>query len=180
MTSVTTRPGSGSAHPITIYVDADACPVKEEVYKVALRHSVPVIIVSNSPFRIPDHALVSRVVVNDSFDAADDWIADRASAEAIVITADILLAERCVKADAAVLAHNGRPFTKDSIGSAIATRAIMADLRSGMGAGDGALGPNGGGPPPFTKQDRSAFLQALDQILVKMKRQAALKSPPPR
>lgn len=151
--------------PITIYVDADACPVKAEIYKVALRHTVPVIIVSNSPFRIPDSALISRVVVNDSFDAADDWIAERASPAAIVITADILLAERCVKADAAVLAHNGKPFTKDSIGSAIATRAIMADLRSGMNAGDGI-----GGPPPFTKQDRSAFLQSLDQVLVKLAR----------
>ncbi|MDN3646354.1 YaiI/YqxD family protein [Pontixanthobacter aestiaquae] len=149
---------------LTILVDADACPVKEEIYKVAARHKVPVVIVSNSPFRIPQSPLVSRVVVNDSFDAADDWIAERAAPSTVIITADILLAERCVKADAQVLAHNGRPFTKDSIGSAIATRAIMADLRSGMNAGDGI-----GGPPPFSKRDRSEFLQALDQVLVKMR-----------
>lgn len=151
--------------PLQILVDADACPVKKEIYKVAARHAVPVVIVSNSPFRIPDSALVSRVVVNDSFDAADDWIAERAAAHTVVITADILLAERCVKADAQVLSNTGKPFTKDSIGSAIATRAIMADLRSGMNAGDGI-----GGPPPFSKTDRSNFLQALDQVLVKLKR----------
>ncbi len=150
---------------LQIFVDADACPVKEEIYKVAARHKVPVVIVSNSPFRIPQSPLVSRVVVNDSFDAADDWIAERAAPGIIVITADILLAERCVKANAQVLAYNGRPFTQDSIGSAIATRAIMADLRTGMNAGDGI-----GGPPPFSKRDRSEFLQALDQVLVKMKR----------
>ena len=150
---------------LQILVDADACPVKEEIYKVAIRHNVSVIIVSNSPFRIPQTALVSRIVVDDSFDAADDWIAQRAAASVIVITADILLAERCVKAGAAVLSHTGKPFTEDSIGSAIATRAIMADLRSGMNAGDGI-----GGPPPFSKLDRSNFLQALDQVLVKLGR----------
>lgn len=148
-----------------ILVDADACPVKEEIYRVALRHKVPVVIVSNSPFRIPDHPLISRVVVKDSFDAADDWIAERAAARTIVITADILLAELCLRAGAQVLGNNGKPFTMDSIGSAIATRAIMADLRSGMNAGDGI-----GGPPPFSKSDRSNFLQMLDQMLVKLAR----------
>ncbi|MXO56230.1 YaiI/YqxD family protein [Pontixanthobacter gangjinensis] len=148
---------------MNILVDADACPVKDEIYKVALRHKAPVTIVSNSPFRIPDNPLFSRVVVNDSFDAADDWIAERANASSVVITADILLAERCVKAGAAVLANNGKPFTADSIGNAVAVRAIMADLRAGA---DGITG----GPPPFSKADRSQFLQALDQILVKLAR----------
>jgi uncharacterized protein YaiI (UPF0178 family) len=149
--------------PLQILVDADACPVKEEIYKVAIRHAIPVVIVSNSPFRIPQSALVSRVVVNDSFDAADDWIAERAAPGTVAITADILLAERCVKAGAQVLAHTGKPFTENSIGSAIATRALMADLREGV---DGIMG----GPPPFSKSDRSNFLQALDQVLVKLKR----------
>lgn len=148
---------------LQILVDADACPVKEEIYKVASRHKVPTVIVSNSPFRIPQSALVSRVLVDDSFDAADDWIAERASKGTIIITADILLAERCVKAGASVLAHTGKPFTENSIGSAIATRALMADLREGV---DGIMG----GPPPFSKSDRSNFLQTLDQVLVKLKR----------
>ena len=144
-----------------VFVDADACPVKDEVYRVALRNKVPVQIVSNSPFRIPDHPLVTRVVVSESFDAADDWIADHASASTIVITADILLADRCLKKGAAVLRHDGKPFDAASIGSAIATRAIMEDLRSGM---DGI----GGGPPPFGKADRSRFLQALEKAITKM------------
>ena len=148
-----------------ILIDADACPVKDEVYKVAWRHEVPVKVVSNSPFRVPAHPLIERVVVSDGFDAADDWIAETADAAALVITADILLADRCLKKGAAVLAHNGRPFTAGSIGGAIATRAIMADLRAGMD------GP-GGGPPPFSKADRSRFLQALDQAVVRLKRQA--------
>ncbi|MET0137027.1 MAG: YaiI/YqxD family protein, partial [Sphingobium sp.] len=114
-----------------IWVDADACPVKEEVYKVAFRHEVPVTIVSNSPIRIPAHELLDRVVVSDGFDAADDWIAERADAGSICITADILLADRCLKSGATVIAPNGKPFTQSSIGAAIATRAIMADLRAG-------------------------------------------------
>jgi uncharacterized protein YaiI (UPF0178 family) len=145
-----------------ILVDADACPVKDEVYKVALRHGVPVTIVSNSPIRIPAHELLSRTVVGDAFDAADDWIAERADARSVVITADILLADRCLKAGAAVISPNGKPFTLSSIGAAIATRAIMADLR--------ADGSAIGGPPPFTKTDRSRFLSALDEVLVRLKR----------
>jgi len=148
-----------SAH---ILVDADACPVKEEIYRVAYRLEVPVTIVSNSHFRVPDHPLISREVVSDSFDAADDWIAERANAKSVVITADILLADRCIKAGASVIGPNGKPFTANSIGAAVATRAIMADLRAG---GDAI-----GGPPPFTKADRSRFLSALDQILMKLKR----------
>lgn len=149
---------------IRILVDADACPVKEEIYRVAWRHEIPVIIVSNSHFRIPQHPLVSRVVVSDAFDAADDHIAQQASARTVVITSDILLAERCIKAGSQVLAPNGRPFTIDSIGAAVATRAIMNDLRAGMGT------ENIGGPPPFGKQDRSRFLSALDELLVRLKR----------
>jgi hypothetical protein len=145
-----------------IWVDADACPVKDEVYRVALRHGVPVTIVSNSPIRVPAHPLIARKLVSDRFDAADDWIAEHADAGSIVITADILLAERCLKQGASVIAPNGKPFTTSSIGSAIATRAIMADLRAG--------GDVIGGPPPFTKADRSRFLQSLDEALVRLKR----------
>ncbi|MDE2564074.1 MAG: YaiI/YqxD family protein [Sphingomonadales bacterium] len=147
-----------------ILVDADACPVKEEVYKVAFRHSAPVVVVSNSRMRLPDHPLVSRVVVSDGFDAADDWIADACDTGSVVITADILLADRCLKAGASVIAPNGKPFTTASIGGAVATRAIMADLRAG---GDAI-----GGPPPFSKQDRSRFLSALDEALVRLARRA--------
>ena len=149
--------------PIQILVDADACPVKDEIYKVALRHAVSVKIVSNSAFRVLAHPLVERVVVGSGFDEADDWIADRADAHSIVITADILLADRALKACATVLAPTGKPFTANSIGTAIATRAIMADLRAG--------GDVIGGPAPFAKTDRSRFLAALDEMLVKMKRQ---------
>lgn len=147
---------------IRVLVDADACPVKEEIYKVAFRHAVPVTIVSNSPIRVPVHDLIDRVVVSDGFDAADDWIAERAAAGTICITADILLADRCLKAGAAVIGSNGKPFTTASIGSAIATRAIMADLRAG--------GDVVGGPAPFAKADRSRFLSALDEAIVRAKR----------
>jgi uncharacterized protein YaiI (UPF0178 family) len=142
-----------------ILVDADACPVKDEIYKVAFRRAVPVTIVSNSPIRIPVHPLITREIVSSSFDAADDWIAERADSATIVITADILLADRCLKAGAAVIAPNGKPFTTSSIGAAIATRAIMADLRGG--------GDQIGGPPPFSKNDRSRFLSSLDEALVR-------------
>ena len=146
-----------------ILVDADACPVKDEVYRVAARHRVPVSVVSNAPFRIPDSPLVKRVLVSDAFDAADDWIAEHARPGVVVITGDILLADRCLKAGATVLAHTGKPFTTASIGGALATRAIMADLRAGA---DGITG----GPPPFAKADRSRFLQALDTELVRLAR----------
>ncbi len=147
---------------LRILVDADACPVKEEVYRVAQRRKVPVAVVSNSPIRVPVDPLIERVVVHDGFDAADDWIAERADARAAVITGDILLADRCLKAGATVIAHNGRPFTPASIGGAIATRAIMADLRAG--------GDIVGGSAPFAKADRSRFLQALDEALVRLER----------
>ena len=145
-----------------VLVDADACPVKEEVYRVAYRHQVPVAIVSNSRLRVPEHPLIERILVSGGFDAADDWIAAEADERAIVVTADILLADRCLKAGAAVIGPTGKPFTTSSIGAAVATRAIMADLRAG---GDAI-----GGPPPFARADRSHFLQALDVALVRLKR----------
>lgn len=150
--------------PLTILVDADACPVKDEIYRVAERFAADVRVVSNSAFRVPVSERVKRVVVGDGFDAADDWIAEAAGPRSVVITADILLAGRCLEAGALVLAHDGREFDVASIGSAIATRAIMADLRAGM---DGI----GGGPAPFSKADRSRFLQALDRALVGLTRQ---------
>ncbi|MEH3048249.1 YaiI/YqxD family protein [Sphingomonas adhaesiva] len=150
---------SAAAGTRRILVDADACPVKDEIYKVAWRLSVPVTIVSNAWLRVPQHPLVERVVVDAGFDAADDWIAEAAAPGAVVVTADILLADRCLKAGADVLAPTGKPFTTASIGGAIATRAIMADLRAG--------GDQLGGPAPFSAKDRSAFLQALDAILTR-------------
>ena len=152
---------------VTVLVDADACPVKEEIYRVAERHGVQVRVVSNAYFRVPVSERVQRVVVSDGFDAADDWIAEHAGPRSVVVTGDILLADRCLKAGATVLAHNGKPFDAAGIGAAIATRAIMADLRAGM---DGPLGAGGGGPPPFAKADRSRFLQALDRVLVALRR----------
>lgn len=145
-----------------ILVDADACPVKDEIYQVAYRTDVAVVIVSNSHLRVPHHPLIRRVVVSDGFDAADDWIAAAADNAAIVVTADILLADRCIKAGATVIAPNGKPFTASGIGAAVATRAIMADLRAG--------GEQLGGPAPFAKTDRSRFLQALDAAIVRLKR----------
>lgn len=161
--SAPTRIRVAAVTPITILIDADACPVKDEVYKVAWRRGVPVKVVSNMRLRVPEHPLVERVVVSDAFDAADDWIVEQADERAVVITGDILLADRCLKEGATVIAHNGKPFTSASIGGAIATRAIMADLRVGA---DGLTG----GPPPFAKADRSRFLQSLDEALVRVGR----------
>ena len=149
---------------LRILVDADACPVKEEIYKVAYRLEVPVAVVSNSHLRVPQHPLIERVVVGAGFDAADDWIAEAAGPATVVVTADILLADRCLKAGATVISPTGKPFTPASIGGAIATRAIMADLRAG--------GDQLGGPAPFAKADRSRFLQALDEALVRLGRKA--------
>ncbi|MEN2787608.1 YaiI/YqxD family protein [Sphingomonas qilianensis] len=149
-----------------ILVDGDACPVKDEIYRVAYRTEVPVTIVANSHFRVPLHPLIDRVVVSDGFDAADDWIAEQSTPKSIVVTADILLADRCLKAGAIVLGPTGRPFTNASIGGAIATRAIMADLRAGATGSEGAIG----GPAPFGKADRSRFLSALDAAIVKLHR----------
>ncbi len=146
---------------IQILVDADACPVKDEIYRVAERYDIKVLIVANSYMRFPRDQQIELVVVSADFDAADDYIAEQATANSIVITADILLADRCIKSSATVIGNSGKLFTEDSIGGAIATRAIMADLRAG---GDAV-----GGPPPFSKTDRSRFLQALDQAIVRLR-----------
>ena len=155
-------PMSDTPAPIRIYVDADACPVKDEVYRVAGRHRLQVFVVTNSFMRVPQDPLIKRIAVAAGPDAADDWIAERADASAIVITADIPLADRCVKAGAAVIAPNGRAFTKDSIGMALALRDLMTDLRS---AGEATSGPR-----PFSPRDRSAFLSALDRAIRRLAR----------
>ena len=146
---------------VHIYIDADACPVREETYKVARRHEVLVTVVSNSFLRVPREPLIQFVCVSDAFDAADDYIAERADPGVLVITSDILLAERCLKSGASVLAPTGKAFTMDTIGGQLATRAIMADLRAGADM------PTIGGPPPFTDRDRSRFLEALHLWLTK-------------
>ncbi|MBN2107987.1 MAG: YaiI/YqxD family protein [Deltaproteobacteria bacterium] len=140
-----------------IFVDADACPVKDEVYRVAQRCGLAVTLVANSRMRIPDNKLLNLEVVQGGFDAADDWIAGHAGPDDIVITADIPLAGRCLAQGARVLGSNGRPFTEDNIGSALATRELLSGLRD--------LGEIGGGPPPFSKRDRSLFLQELDKMI---------------
>ncbi len=151
-----------SATPITIYVDADACPVKAEIYRVAGRHGAKTYVVANSFLMVPNDPLVERVVVGSGFDAADDWIAERAVRGAVVVTTDVPLAHRCVTAGADVIAPNGRPFTASSIGMALATRDLMDNLR--------ASGEITGGPKPFSAKDRSAFLSALDLAFVRLKR----------
>ena len=145
-----------------IYVDADACPVKSEVYKIAERHKVPVRVVSNSFLRLPPDPGLELVVVGDALDAADDWIAERAGPKDVVITADIPLASRCVKAGACVIAPNGRLFTPESIGMALATRNLMTDLRE--------AGQVTGGPKAFSPRDRSTFLSALHEAIERLKR----------
>ncbi len=155
--------------PITVYIDADACPVKQEIYRVAERHvrkgtALKVFIVSNSPIAVPRDMgdLIERVVVGAGMDEADNWIAERAKDGDVVVTADVPLASRCVKAGAAVIAPNGKAFTKESIGMTLATRNLMDSLR---GAGEITSGPK-----PFTPRDRSNFLSALDQAIVRLKR----------
>ena len=153
---------TGVAKAIAIYVDADACPVKAEIYRVAERYAIEVYVVCNSPMAVPRTPLVERVAVAGTPDAADDWIAERVSRGAIVITADVPLAHRCIKAGADVIAPSGRAFTEASIGMALATRDLMADLRS--------AGQITGGPKPFQPRDRGNFLSALDLAVVRLKR----------
>ena len=153
---------SEPAKAITIYVDADACPVKAEIYRVAERHAIKVCVVSNSAMAVPREPFIERVLVSSGPDAADDWIAERASRGGIVITADVPLAHRCVKAGADVIAPTGRVLTEASIGMALATRNLMEDLRS--------AGQVTGGPKPFQPRDRSNFLSALDLAIVRLKR----------
>ncbi len=143
-----------------IYVDGDACPVKDEVYRVAKRYAVPVTVVAEAWMRTPDSDSIELVVVKGDFDAADDWIVEHVGSDDLVITADIPLADRCLKADARVLGHRGREFTPESIGEAMARRELSAELRE--------MGIQTGGPAPFDKRDRSQFLQALDVILTAM------------
>ena len=147
---------------IEIYVDADACPVKNEVYRVAERRGLKVMVVSNSPIAVPRDSLVERVVVDGGMDAADNWIAERAVNGDIVVTADVPLAGRCVKAGATVLAPNGKAFDENSIGMTLATRNVLHELRS--------AGEITGGPRPFSPRDRSSFLSALDLAVVRLKR----------
>jgi uncharacterized protein YaiI (UPF0178 family) len=147
---------------IVIYVDADACPVKQEVYRVAERHGLKVYVVSNSPIAVPREPWIERVVVAAGMDVADDWIAERAAKGAIVVTQDIPLAARAVKAGAVAIAPNGKPFSESSIGMTLATRNLMDSLRS--------AGEITGGPKPFSPKDRSAFLGSLDREIVRLKR----------
>jgi len=146
-----------------IYIDADACPVKDEIYRVATRHAVPVSVVAGNFIRIPADPLIERIAAGSGPDAADDWIAERAGSSDIVVTADIPLAARCVKAGAQVIAPNGKPFTEQSIGMTLAVRNLMSDLR--------ASGEVTGGPKSFTARDRSAFLSMLDQTLRRLLRE---------
>jgi uncharacterized protein YaiI (UPF0178 family) len=145
-----------------IYIDADACPVKDEVYRVAARHSLPVTVVAAGFIRVPQDPMIARVAAGAAPDAADDWIVDHARAGDIVITTDIPLASRCVKAGAEVIAPNGRPFTEASIGMTLAVRNLMHDLRS---AGEATRGP-----PPFSPRDRSTFLSALEEAIRRVQR----------
>jgi len=148
-----------------IYVDADACPVKDEIYRVAARHGLPVSVVAGQFIRVPQDPLIERIAAGAGMDAADDWIAERAGKGDIVITADIPLASRCVKAGAEVIAPNGKPFTEQSIGMTLAVRNLMTDLRSS--------GEVTGGPKSYSPRDRSAFLSALDQTIRRIQRQNA-------
>jgi uncharacterized protein YaiI (UPF0178 family) len=147
---------------IRIFVDADACPVKAEIYRVAERHGAHVLVVSNSVIAIPQVPWVERIIVDGAPDAADDWIAERAARGDVIVTADVPLAARGVKAGADVIGPIGRAFTEASIGMTLATRNLMDDLRS--------AGQITGGPRPFAPKDRSAFLSALDLALVRLKR----------
>ena len=148
--------------PILILIDADACPVKDEVFRVAARYGIKTVVVSNALILLPKNPAIERVIVRQGPDVADDWIAERARPGVIVVTNDVPLAHRAVSTGADALAPNGKTFTTASIGLALATRDLMADLRS--------AGAITGGPPPFSKADRSAFLQALDQTVVRLKR----------
>ena len=147
---------------IRIYVDADACPVKDEIYRVAVRLNVPVSVVAGNFIRIPEDPLFERIAAGSGMDAADDWIAERAGNSDIVVTSDVPLASRCVKVGATVLAPNGKPFSEASIGMTLAVRNLMTDLRSS--------GEMTGGPRGFTPKDRSSFLSALDQAIRRIQR----------
>jgi uncharacterized protein YaiI (UPF0178 family) len=145
-----------------IYMDADACPVKEEIYRVARRYGIKVYVVANSPLRVPVEELIELATVKGGFDAADDWIVERIGPGDIAITADIPLADRCLKRGARVLGHKGLEFTEEAMGNALATRALLDMLRQS--------GEFGGGPAPFAKADRSRFLAKLDETIHAIRR----------
>lgn len=152
---------------ITIFIDADACPVKQEIYRVAQRHvlkgtALKVFVVSNAPIAVPRDDIIERIIVSAGMDEADNWIAERAKRGDVVVTADVPLASRCVKTSAAVIAPNGKPFSEESIGMTLATRNLMDSLRS--------AGEITGGPKPFSPRDRSEFLSALDRAIVRLVR----------
>jgi uncharacterized protein YaiI (UPF0178 family) len=148
-----------------VFVDADACPVKQEVYRVAGRYHLEVTLVANSWMRVPDEPWITLEVVEDGFDAADDWIVEHVQPDDIVITADIPLASRSLKKGARVIGPTGKPFTENNIGQAVATRELLSELR---GAGEMT-----GGPPPMKKRDRSRFLQQLDEAIQSIRRMNA-------
>jgi len=149
---------------IRIFVDADACPVKAEVYRVAERYGLKVFVVANSFMNVPRSDMIERVIVNEGPDVADNWIAERASERDIIITADIPLAGRCVKKGATVIGPTGKPFDDNSIGMALATRDLLTGLRS--------AGATTRGPPPLTRQDISRFLSALDLAVTRLQRKS--------
>ena len=151
-----------------IFVDADACPVKQEVYRVARRYGLEVTLVANSWMRTPDERSVALEVVGDALDAADDWIVSHVQPHDIVITADILLASRCLQEGSRVIGPTGKPFTESNIGEAVATRDLLSQLRE--------AGEMTGGPPPLTKRDRSRFLQQLDEAIQSIRRQIPFKA----
>ena len=147
---------------MAVYVDADACPVKAEIYRVAERYQLKVFVVSNSYMNVPRNPRIELVVVADSFDAADNWIAERAGPGDIVVTADIPLADRSLKAGAMAIGNTGVPFTPSSIGMAMASRELLSNLR--------AMGEVTGGPKPMSPRDRSRFLSALDEAIQQIRR----------
>jgi uncharacterized protein YaiI (UPF0178 family) len=154
---------NGNLHLLHIFVDADACPVKQEVYRVAKRYHIAVTLVANTWMRTPDEKWIDLKVVGDGIDAADDWIVEHIQAHDIVVTADIPLASRCLKEGAYVIGPGGKPFTENNIGQVLATRDLLSELR---GAGEKT-----GGPPPLQKRDRSLFLQQLDEVIQSIRRQ---------
>ncbi len=149
-----------------IFIDADGCPVKDEVYKVAARYNISVILVANKGLNLTQNPLLKMIVVSGNFDAADDWIVENSQAGDIVITSDILLADRCVKKSVRVLGPKGDEFTEDNIGSAVANRELMQNLRH--------MGEIRGGPAPMDKKAKSKFLGTLDTIIQSLKRQGKL------
>ena len=153
---------------LDIFVDADACPVKQEIFRVAKRYGLKVILVSNSWMRIPASSWLELIVVDKGADVADDWIAEHAGSDDIVVSGDIPLASRCLKKGASVLGNTGRPFTMDNIGDVLSLRNLLFDLRE--------QGIVTGGPKPFAKKDRSRFLQALDEMIVKIRRRNGVHS----